>query len=146
MRLGILIFAIALTGCATAGGGADKDKPEAQLERSGLSARKLGPGECGLYVWKADSAKNFILFSSQSESALFEDEAELALTRSSAGKTATDITFTDEAGQERALSLLDAEEIEGGIRYKAGRLVSRTSDGWEKVVPIVGLYACQPTI
>jgi hypothetical protein len=54
--------------------------------------------------------------------------------------------FIDVSGAAYTLTLLSPQKIDGGTRYKTGRLVSLDDEGWERVIPIVGLYACQPRI
>lgn len=112
-----------------------------------MSGKTLAPGECGLYVWTGDAAKTFTLFASPSEISYFEKSVEATLIETNnANPQSTIRNFTDETGKIFNLTLLSPENIEGGIRYKAGRLTSLSSDGWEKVVPIVGFYACQPLL
>lgn len=139
MRIFALALSLFLVGCASV----SKDKPN--LPMPTLSSKSLAPGECGLYVWTADASKTFTLFASPSEISLFQNKVEFALTeKNPVSPPPPNREFRDRAGKAYSLSLLSPQEIEGGIRYKAGRLTSITEDGWEKLVPIVGLYACQP--
>lgn len=135
MRLFILAMALTLIGCATP----PKEMPVTMAEKT------LAPGECGLYVWTADAAKTFTLFASPNEISYMSGGTSVALTEKN--PTTPPLTareFRDETGKVLTLTLLSAQDIEGGTRYKAGRLTSVSEDGWEKVVPVVGLYACQP--
>jgi len=107
----------------------------------------LAAGECGLYVWTADAAKTFTLFAAPSEVSYLKGGKTIALTeKNSTVPPASTREFMDPEGKSLNLTLLAPQEIENGIRYKAGRLTSLSDDGWEKVVPIVGLYACQPLL
>lgn len=141
MRVYILSLVLFLSACETL-------SPNIEKSQDGVIAGKtLAPGECGLYVWTADAAKTFTLFASPSEISYFEKSVEILLTETNnANPQSTIRNFTDETGKIFNLTLLSPESIEGGIRYKAGRLTSLSSDGWEKVVPIVGFYACQPLL
>lgn len=140
MRSYILALGLLLAGCATTA----QDDSNADGD---LSGKTLAAGECGLYVWTADTAKTFTLFASPTEMSYIQDGKTLALTeKSPTSPPASAREFRDVNGKTLNLTLLSPQEIDGGIRYKAGRLTSLSEDGWEKVVPIVGLYACQPIV
>lgn len=140
MRIFALVLGLMLAGCATS--------PEKSAKNTtGIFGKTLAAGECGLYVWTADAAKTFTLFAAPSEVSYLKDGKTIALTeKSPTVPPASNREFMDPEGKSLNLTLLVPQEIEGGIRYKAGRLTSLSEDGWEKVVPIVGLYACQPPI
>lgn len=141
MRVYILALGLLLVGCATPA----KDAP-API-KTGLAAKTLTPGECGLYVWTADTAKTFILFAAQSRVTYLENGIEVFLTEKNAIEPPpSSRKFMDENGRALSLTMLSPEQIDEGTRYKSGRLTSLADDGWEKVVPVVGFYACQPEI
>lgn len=155
MRLFILALGLLLASCATA----PKDNPAPASEPNessevsfgpltpGLAAKTLAPGECGLYVWTADAAKTFTLFAKDSRVIYLSGGKELLLTeKNPTVPPANSREFRDENGKALFLTLLSPQQIEEGTRYKSGRLVSLDADGWEKIVPIVGFYACQPDI
>lgn len=138
MRIYATALSLLLMGCVTA----PTDKTRSL---QGLSSKTLAAGECGLYVWTANAAKTFTLFAAPNEVSYLKGGKTVMLTETNPiTPPKTDREFIDEAGQLLSLTLLSPENIEGGTRYKAGRLTSLSEDGWEKVVPIVGLYACQP--
>jgi len=140
MRLYLLALGLILAGCATTA-------KDAAPQATGLSSKTLAAGECGLYVWTADAAKTFTLFAAPSEVSYMKEGSTIALTeKNSVTPLASSREFMDAEGKTLSLTLLSPQEIDGGIRYKAGRLTSLSEDGWEKVVPVVGLYACQPLI
>ena len=142
MHHGRHIFAVALSllisGCASLG----TSKSEPQL-RNGLSPRKLSSGECGLFVWKADQAKTFILFADNKSAAFYLDGREVALTRAPSDDIPDKLNFLDSSGQNISLILLDAHSFQDSTRYKSGRLTSLDNNGWEIVTPVVGLYSCK---
>ncbi len=143
MRFLLLMFVFMLSGCAAL----DIAKTALEAEPSGLSARTLLAGECGLFVWTADRAKTFTLFASEAEAALYKEGTEHGLTeKNPALPPAASREFIDVSGAAYTLTLLSPQKIDGGTRYKTGRLVSLDDEGWERVIPIVGLYACQPRI
>jgi len=141
MRLSVIILAIALTGCTTFDAGQTKND-----DRIGLSPRKVTPGDCGLFVWKADKAKTFILYADKKSAALYRKGAEVELGFGENTNKPNERLFVDQNGQTLALSLFESEAIEQGTRYKAGRLSAQDINGWETVTPVVGLFTCQPVI
>ena len=140
MRVYFLALGLLLAGCATLA-------PQSETEMPAFSGKTLAPGECGLYVWTADAAKTFTLFASPSEITYLQAGRDMPLTeKSPTTPPSINREFIDSDGKRLSLTLLSPQDIDGGTRYKSGRLVSLSEDGWEKVVPIVGLYACQPVI
>jgi hypothetical protein len=141
MRLYILALGLLLASCATTA----KDAPLPMA--TGLSEKTLAAGECGLYVWTADSAKTFMLFAAQSRVTYLKNGIEVSLTEKNPTiPPSSSRKFMDENGQALSLTLLSPQQIDEGTRYKSGRMTSLSDDGWEKVVPVVGFYACQPEI
>ena len=139
MHLYVLALGLLLAGCATT-----SDVP---LSKAGISAKTLAAGECGLYVWTADAAKQFTLFASPHEIIFFNNGDTISLIEVDAStRQAGSREFLNPEGKTLQLTLLSPQDFDGGTRYKAGRLTSLSDDGWEKVVPIVGLYACQPIV
>lgn len=139
MRLYVLALGLLLAGCATT-----SDVPSSKV---GISGKALAAGECGLYVWTADAAKHFTLFASPHEISFFNNGDTISLIEVDAStRPAGRREFLNPEGKTLQLTLLSPQDFDGGTRYKAGRLTSLSDDGWEKVVPIVGLYACQPII
>jgi len=140
MRILLLALGIVLAGCATSVEAVKKDE-------ASISGKTLEPGECGLYVWTADAAKTFTLFATPSELSYFRDGETISLTEKNPTRPpSSSREFFDPDGKSLALTLLSPQDIDGGRRFKAGRLTSLSDDGWEKVVPVVGLYACQPLV
>ena len=139
MRLLWILLTLAVTGCATL-----ETKPHDG--RVGLTPRKLSPGDCGLFIWKADQSKTFILYADQEAGtgALYREGQEVALTSDKYNNQSTQRVFKDPDGQTIKLSLFDSEEVERGVRYKSGRLSSIDNDSWELIEPIVGVFTCQP--
>ena len=139
MRLLWIFLTLAVTGCATL-----ETKPDD--DRIGLTPRKLSPGDCGLFIWKADQSKTFILYADQEAGtgALYREGQEVALTSDKYINQSTQRVFKDPDGQTIKLSLFDSEEVERGVRYKSGRLSSTDENSWELIEPVVGVFTCQP--
>lgn len=129
---------ITLSGCTSLG--TNKAEPEG---RDGLSPRKLSAGECGLFVWKADQAKTFILFADNKSAALYRNDQEVILTRALNDDIPNKLNFIDPSGQDISVILLEANSFQDSTRYKSGRLTSLDNNGWEIVTPVVGLYSCK---
>lgn len=141
MRSYVLALGLMFSGCATL------SQNDSKLSETAMGSKTLAPGDCGLYVWTAGTAKTFTLFASPSEISYFKGSSEIRLTEEQASTPPkTTRKFKDEAGKVLSLTLLSPQEIDGGIRYKSGRLTSLSDDGWDIVVPVVGLYACQPIV
>ena len=147
------VFGLALVGmffsaCASTGANQIKGKPQPS-SKPGLPAQTLAIGECGLFVWARTSTKPFILFSqaAKSRGLWYNDTQEtITLLKNSDGSAygqAPENTYQRPNGQSLRLALSDAEMIEDGMRYKSGTLTFLTDEGWEKVMPVIGLAACQ---
>jgi len=139
MRLLWILLTLAVTACATL-------EPKPDDGRIGLTPRKLSPGDCGLFVWKADQSKTFILYADQEAGtgSLYREGQEVALTSDKYNNQSTQRVFKDPDGQTIKLSLFDSEEVERGVRYKSGRLSSTDENSWELIEPVVGVFTCQP--
>lgn len=136
--IAVLVFIPLISGCASLGA------PKAELEgRNGLSPRELSLGECGLFVWKADQTKTFILFADDQGAALYRDGDEIVLSRTSNDEVPSEYNFIDSTGHTISLTLLEAQSFQDSTRYKSGRLTSLDSNGWDIVTPVVGLYSCR---
>lgn len=144
--LSLCLVSTGLAACATKAPKPVKPTPSSpSSEMPGLDARKLSPGECGLFVWTADAAKTFTLFAGDTQIAVNKDGEEVILTeKNPTDPPALSREFMDADENLYRLTLLAPNPIEGGTRYGAGRLMSLDEEGWEKVVPVIGLTACQP--
>lgn len=136
--MGALIGSLA--GCATIGAAAN----EPQTERHGLTPRTLASGDCGLFVWKADQAKTFILYADEKNSAFYQNGLETVITPIGENDIPTERSYIDSNGKSLSLSLREAQTFQESTRYKSGHITSVDTNGWEKVTPVVGLFSCQP--
>lgn len=141
MRLYIIALGLLLASCATT------PKEASIPQTQGLAPNSLAAGECGLYVWTADAAKTFMLFAAPSRITYLDQGTEILLTEKNPTQPpARNRKFMDANGKAVSLTLLSPQQIDEGTRYKSGRLTTLSDDGWEKVVPVVGFYACQPDL
>lgn len=122
----------------------------ATVVKTGLPAQTLKSGDCALFVWTADAKRRFILFSqAKSRSGLWHNGGEdIAISISDQAGTPANRQFPAvdyDAADASALmlNLQDREPIVDGTRFKAGTLQIVKADGWNRVMPVVGLSACQ---
>lgn len=134
-----LMGALMLTGCVTV-----EAANEPQAERAGLTPRKLSPGDCGLFVWKADQAKTFILYADTTSAVFYQNGVETVITPAEQNDIPAQRSYIDANGQNLSLSLREAQSFQESTRYKSGHITSLDANGWETVTPIVGLFSCQP--
>ena len=138
MRL-LFIIPFFLSACATV----PNPVSEPNSGAGGLAIRKLETGSCGLFVWKADASKDFVLFASETDMAVLQNGVETPLSATGSISDIRNLSFADAQGRPVKLKLADEQKIEGGARYKSGSLVMVTDEGWEQYTSVVGLYACQ---
>ncbi|WP_371395718.1 hypothetical protein [Fretibacter rubidus] len=140
-----LMSAVSLTACATSAPViSTPDSPK--LERQELAPQTLAIGECGLFVWTADDARRFILFSkSQDFTALWQDgTAQRALAIDSQDGTPTQGQFPLQTyANGMTLRLQKAQSIDGGARYRGGTLSMKDEQGWENITPVIGVSTCR---
>ena len=147
----------AFTGCLLAFGCASSntieiapvDTPEGKS--AGIGAQDLAPGECGLFLWTVAEPRELTFFSKAgTQSALADfggDTQSLTLTDASGelfGQFMTSMNFDiTGGGGSMTLSIEAGELIDQGQRTKAARLLFVDADGWETIVPVAGVRACQ---
>lgn len=150
VRSVISIAALTLfAGCASvANSGKTQTSNAAKLDDR-LAPRNLNNGECGIFVWTADIAKRFIFFSQADKptASWWSKDGEIEITRrASDGISAFDQlpaqNFDIPSGGRLKVTLFDPEDVDNGTRYKSGAITQTTIDGWEKVVPVIGMSAC----
>lgn len=141
-----------LAACASVGNGGTNSKASSKLDDR-LAPRDLGKGECGIFVWTADNARRFIFFSQteKSTASWWSADGEIDVTRMSSGgiyafDQASEQSFKLPDGGNLKLSLSNPEEVDNGTRYKSGAITQTSADGWEKVIPVLGMAACNLTV
>ena len=124
-----------------------KGSPEKMPDAAtGLSARTLAAGECGLFVWAADAQKDFIFFgqSQNARAVWYSNKSETTLSLKSQSGTPAQGQYPKQVYAPLTLDLRNPQNITSGTRYRAGTLTQRGPQGWDKVTPVVGLSACKP--
>ncbi len=150
-RVYILAAVISVSACASMPGAQNSVSPQSTERLKGLSGRVLAPNECGLFVWTADSNKQFILFgqSQKARASWLSPSGEIVLgVKSQSGAPSQgqypQQIFATQTGGAIKLDLRSPQTIENGTRYQAGTLSRPDAQGWERVTPVVGLSACKP--
>ena len=142
---------LALAGCAS-GTGTAPVAPAPDVTIAGnLPAQDLSPGECGLFLWTQGDPRRFICFSkagaSTAETMLAETQQTLAMVRQGGtlfGQFMTEMDYISPESESVSLRISPGETVEGGQKISSGRIIILNSGGWETVIPVSGLRACQP--
>ena len=56
----------------------------------------------------------------------------------------TEMDYTTIEGETMSLRITPGEMVEGGQKISTGRIKLLNDGGWETVIPVAGLRACQP--
>ncbi|WP_373004301.1 hypothetical protein [Hyphomonas sp.] len=121
------------------------------IARTGeLPSQTLAPGACGLFLWTQSAPVRFVFFAEAgSDKAVMNiggTQSPLELTASRGalfGQFMTQMTYRSPDGNV-GLSFKPGELLDGGQRIEDGRLSLVSKDGWETMIPVLGLSACQP--
>jgi hypothetical protein len=116
-----------------------------------LPAQKLAPGACGLFAWTREESPRFIFFreARKPEARFFggDKDQRIALRSESGDVVGQFLTLQEFAGANGAriqLSFERGEDIEGGTRTDQARLQILGKDGWEQIIPLSVVTACEP--
>ncbi|MAH92420.1 MAG: hypothetical protein CME99_04510 [Hyphomonas sp.] len=147
----LTVGTLALAGCAS-GAGKAPVPPAPDVPIAGnLPAQDLEPGECGLFLWTQGDPRRFIYFSragaSTAETMLAEAQQTLAMVRQGGslfGQFMTEMDYIGPESESVFLKITPGETVEGGQKISSGRITLLNSGGWETVIPVSGLRACQP--
>jgi len=168
IRRSLFLFAcIALSACTTAPTGQTNQPADGQRRnanntavsstqnlRTGLPSQRLEAGDCGLFLWSQTEITRLVFFARASErsAAIFIEGQEKALNLTAArgdifGQFLTDLAYaTVDEGRAISVTYTPGEELEGGARISGGRISYLDNEGWTRVLPVLGVRACQPLI
>ncbi|KCZ94297.1 hypothetical protein [Hyphomonas johnsonii] len=146
-----LLIASALVSACSSQDKPAPTPPASALSDSGeLSPQQLGPGECGLFLWTHAQPNRFIFFSrAGTDTAIMRlkgAEKPLTLVQRRGGlfgQFMTDMRFNSDAGTI-TISFVPGAELDGGQRIDSGRISIVGKEGWETLIPVYGLSACEP--
>jgi len=136
MRLVYLTSILFLSACATTSTGG----PSSVAAQSGLDVPELAEGECGLFAWTTDQKRSFVFYADE-DSAKFVPAGEIVQLASA--QTFPALDYEDSSGNPVNLKLGLGEPLVGGMRYPSARIVSKTEDGWDRIMPVSIVKACQ---
>lgn len=153
MIIPVMLF---VGSCSTAGGNAsEQDKGSVGLadnasaigQNTGLKARTLGRGECGLFVWSAEQNRRFMLFSqSQKDTAVWASpngEQALTISQQSGQVYQEQYSVQTFAPIDLTLVLRDVETVIDSTRFKGGTLSLTEPSGLQRIMPVVALSTCR---
>ncbi len=159
-RHNILTCAVALltlAGCATTSG-ASKPMPTAVKSAnpdSGalfgvLPPRKLATGECGMFLWSRNTERALVFFGKDSGVArAMISGHEVDLMRAAVDGREAFGQFENQTyavGNERLQIDVKFEHRDGmgrGVIIQPGTLTLINGDGWQTILPVAGIVACQ---
>ena len=78
---------------------------------------------------------------------LSETQQTMALVRQGGtlfGQFMTEMDYTTIEGETMSLRITPGEMVDGGQKISTGRIKLLNDGGWETVIPVAGLRACQP--
>jgi len=135
--LPLILCSLAMTACATT---APREKTSAGISDSTVSQSSLKPGECGLFGWSTDEKREFIFFADKNSARYNGANGPVNLVAQS-GFPAKD--YLDSAGNPVMLRLGEGELMNGGMRYPGARIVTISSEGWERLQPVALVQGCK---
>lgn len=125
--------------------------PNVTAPTSGLKAQQLQPGECGLFLWTKGLPNTLIFYSKAGTNTalLKSNDAEQPITLIDAsgdifGQFMTQQTYQAPNQVTVSLNFSAGKAMEDGQRISNGHLTRISAEGWETIIPIVGVRACQP--
>lgn len=145
------LFAAAFLLCACASAPPAKQPTATDLigDTGELPAQTLAPDACGLFLWTKGEPRRFVFFNEAgSDQAVMKLKGvETALQRAGSGgeifgQFMTRMTYNGPDGTV-SMEIEPGEKLEGGQRIDTGRLVMTNKEGWETILPVLGLRACQ---
>ena len=160
------LVALGLSGC----GSSDLERVQQQLERQArstpaanpteapdetrigtLAPQRLTPGSCGMFLWIRSAARKMVLFADAAPGKglmIFDGQSvELSRTLADGPSAFGHFTLQEFAGAGLTVTLdltLDAREgMSDGVAVPQGSMRVAQADGWQIVLPVGGLVACQ---
>lgn len=134
MRKFFLISTFSLAACATA------PERSANPSNESLDIQTLKAGECAIFGWTTDEKRSFVFYAD-------EDTAKYAPNGKAIKLTATEpfpsLNYTDPENGPVTLKLGQGEPIVGGTRYTLAQIATKTSDGWDRIMPVAIVRSCQ---
>jgi len=134
----LLLSGVIISACATQSPGSTSSN---QVLQRSLDRVELAPGECGMFGWTSDTKRSFVFYADQSSAKYFPEDKVVKLNPEGAFPA---LTYLDPFNRPVTLNLGASEPIVGGARYPTSSIRSVTDDGWERIIPVSIVRACQP--
>ena len=134
----LLLSAICLSACATQSTGSTSEN---QASQKSLERVELAPGECGMFGWTSDEKRSFVFYADRETSKFFPEDQIVELTAQAAFPS---LAYLDPFSRPVTINLGAGEQIIGGLRYPSSSIRSVTDEGWERIIPVSIVRACQP--
>lgn len=153
-----VLSALALASCSLAGRGERTPAARSQTVDAGdmqletLPPQRMNSGQCGLFLWAQGSQQPAFIFASFNEPAearLRPNGRERTLARTAVeGQSFSGVyenqTFTDGRLTVVVEVVFDPDrELRDGVVVDRGVIRLRDEAGWETILPIGGMAACQ---
>ncbi len=121
----------------------------ASLPSRGLPPQSLAVDECGLFLWSISGTPQFVFFSKATSGAatVLLDGMPTDISQTSSGgdvfgQFLTRQTFAAPAGVSVDVAFEPGEELIDGQRIDSGRIIITDAEGWETILPVLGVRAC----
>jgi hypothetical protein len=146
-----LCFGLSVTGCSTT----DADKSVAKKDQIsakilGLPAQDLAEGECGAFLWAETKPRQFVYFQKQdaAQAQFYSDGQTQTITTQNvtsylgdAGQL--DLDYIGSSAEKIKIKGVYDEEIEGGHRISPASIQVQSTDGWQQIIPVSGVFICR---
>lgn len=132
-----MLSAMFLSACATQSSGSTSANKTSQTS---LQRVELAPGECGMFGWTLDEKRSFVFYADQSIAKFFPVDRVVELTPKSSFPS---LAYLDPLSRPVTINLGAGEPIVGGMRHPSASIRSVTDDGWERIMPVSIVRACQ---
>ncbi|GEM_PF-6193551 len=147
--LPVLALLVTLVGCNTLSGAQKTpDEQNTVAAPDHLPPQTLKKGECALFLFTTEAPKRFVFFHKQGDVRAKFIDGQRAF-ELQAGTPLDDLSLMEtfeieyiENKNRYFLSAAFTEALEEGRRLRA-TLKQRKPDGWEKITPLAGVYACE---
>lgn len=115
--------------------------PQSVEGAAAIPPANLKAGECGLFGWSADAAREFVFFADKKIARFKGPNGAVDL---EAQTEFPAVEYLDGLGNAVTLRLGQGEIMAGGSRFPHARIVTLTEEGWERLQPVAILQSCQP--
>ena len=94
-----------------------------------------------MFGWTADEKRSFVFYADRVAAKFVPEDKIVELTAQAAFPS---LTYLDPFSRPVTINLGAGEQIIGGLRYPSSSIRSVTDEGWERIIPVSIVRACQP--